>query len=179
MSKLESVALELFAEKGFKEVTVDDIAVVAGSSARTLFRYFPSKEDFLLGYQRRLCAQATADIDALEPSDEPLIAIWSFLPQRLVDAPPDLDSMMLWRRAADNSPDIIARIRGERFHAMRDAVTRYCETSMKVDAAIDPRPRLLAGLFAGFDLTLFEAIGRSNSTLPEVLAAADQLMSAR
>ncbi len=37
MSKLESIALELFAEKGFKEVTVDDIAVVAGSSARTLF----------------------------------------------------------------------------------------------------------------------------------------------
>jgi len=58
MSKLESIALELFAEQGFKGVTVDDIAVVAGSSARTLFRYFPGKEDFLLGYPRRLCAQA-------------------------------------------------------------------------------------------------------------------------
>jgi AcrR family transcriptional regulator len=178
MSKLEGIALELFAERGYREVTVDDIAVVAGSSARTLFRYFPSKEDYLLGYPRRLCAQATADIDALKPSDEPLITIWSFLRQRLIETPPDLDSMTLWRRAADNSPDMIARIRGERFDAIRDAATRYCEASMNVDASIDPQPRLLAGLFAGFDLTLFEAIGRSNSTLTEILAAADQLMTA-
>ena len=92
MSKLESIALELFAEKGFKDVTVDDIAEMAGSSARTLFRYFPSKEDFLLGYPRRLCAQTAAEIDALEPSDEPLLAVWSFLRQRLIDAP------VKWRR---------------------------------------------------------------------------------
>jgi TetR/AcrR family transcriptional regulator, regulator of mycofactocin system len=42
-------ALELFAEHGFEETTVDDIADALGVSRRTLFRYFPSKNDMAWG----------------------------------------------------------------------------------------------------------------------------------
>ena len=42
-------ALELFAERGFEETTVDDIADALGVSRRTLFRYFPSKNDMAWG----------------------------------------------------------------------------------------------------------------------------------
>ena len=37
------VALELFANRGFDDVSVDDVAHAAGISRRTLFRYFSSK----------------------------------------------------------------------------------------------------------------------------------------
>lgn len=37
------VALELFATRGFDDVSVDDVALAAGISRRTLFRYFSSK----------------------------------------------------------------------------------------------------------------------------------------
>ena len=37
------VALELFATRGFDDVSVDDVAQAAGISRRTLFRYFSSK----------------------------------------------------------------------------------------------------------------------------------------
>ena len=40
-------AIDLFAKKGFDETTVDDIAVAAGTSRRSVFRYFESKSDFL------------------------------------------------------------------------------------------------------------------------------------
>src|SRR5262249_15277413 len=47
--EIERVALELFSRRGVAETTVDDIAVAAGISRRTFFRYFPSKNDVVWG----------------------------------------------------------------------------------------------------------------------------------
>jgi AcrR family transcriptional regulator len=40
-------AIDLFAEKGFEETTVDHIVEAAGTSRRTFFRYFESKRDLM------------------------------------------------------------------------------------------------------------------------------------
>jgi mycofactocin system transcriptional regulator len=40
---ITGVALDLFAEHGFDDVSVDDVARAAGIARRTLFRYYPSK----------------------------------------------------------------------------------------------------------------------------------------
>jgi mycofactocin system transcriptional regulator len=40
---ISSVALDLFAARGFEDVSVDDVALAAGIGRRTLFRYYPSK----------------------------------------------------------------------------------------------------------------------------------------
>lgn len=42
-------AMVLFARQGFNETTLEEIAEVSGVSLRTLFRYFPTKND-LFGY---------------------------------------------------------------------------------------------------------------------------------
>src|SRR4051812_39002361 len=42
-----TVAIDLFAEKGFDETTLDDIVAAAGTSRRTFFRHFESKRDLI------------------------------------------------------------------------------------------------------------------------------------
>lgn len=42
-----AAAIDLFAEKGFEETTVDDIVDAAGTSRRTFFRHFGSKRDLI------------------------------------------------------------------------------------------------------------------------------------
>jgi AcrR family transcriptional regulator len=46
-AELVSEAMELFLDKGFESTTVEDIAVAAGLSRRSYFRYFASKDDVL------------------------------------------------------------------------------------------------------------------------------------
>jgi AcrR family transcriptional regulator len=61
-------ALRLFAEQGYAETTVEEIADAAAISPRTFFRYFPTKEDVVLWdeYDPRVPELLDA-----RPADEP------------------------------------------------------------------------------------------------------------
>lgn len=64
-------ALELCAERGFEETTVDDIAEALGVSRRTLFRYFASKNDMVWGDFDWVLERLRRCLDAT-PGDVPL-----------------------------------------------------------------------------------------------------------
>jgi AcrR family transcriptional regulator len=63
--RLEQAALELYAERGFEQTTVADIAERAGLTERTFFRYFADKREVLFagaGTLRDLMVGALAGV---------------------------------------------------------------------------------------------------------------------
>jgi mycofactocin system transcriptional regulator len=66
------VALELFARNGFERTTLDDIADAVGIGRRSLFRYFPSKNDMVWGEFERVMERLRQELDAA-PEALPLI----------------------------------------------------------------------------------------------------------
>ena len=66
---ISNVAIDLFAAKGFEDVSVEDVAAAAGIARRTLFRYYPSKNalpwgdfDAHLAHMRDLLADVDPEV---------------------------------------------------------------------------------------------------------------------
>jgi AcrR family transcriptional regulator len=173
LAEYEQIAWKLFAQHGFRAVTVDEIAEAAGVAARTLFRYFPTKEDFLLGFTRRGLQVLVDLIAALEPNSDPVRNVWQLIRSHLLQDPQDVRLLTLWRRAAADAPEIHARVRGERLHALTEVVMDYCARSKGRSGPDDPDPRLLAGLVVGVEMAVIELWGRSSLELPEIFEAAE------
>ena len=77
MQRLRDAALPLVAERGIDEIRAEDLAEALGISRRTFFRYFPVKEDVVVGAfaeigvrlasaSREMTAGGPFDIDAMK-----------------------------------------------------------------------------------------------------------------
>jgi TetR/AcrR family transcriptional regulator, regulator of mycofactocin system len=82
---ISNVAIDLFAARGFDEVSVDDVAHAAGIARRTLFRYYPSKNalpwgdfDAHLEHMRDLLADLDPSVPMGEALRTALLAFNSF-----------------------------------------------------------------------------------------------------
>ena len=71
-AELEQVALDLFAARGFEQITVDELAEAAGIGRRTFFRYFASKNDVVYGDFDAALEELRARL-AATPPDVPLV----------------------------------------------------------------------------------------------------------
>jgi AcrR family transcriptional regulator len=72
--------LELFGERGYDAVTVDDVCDVVDVSSRTFFRYFGAKADLILAELDRLLAGLLDDLRERPDSE----AAWSALRHALL-----------------------------------------------------------------------------------------------
>jgi AcrR family transcriptional regulator len=77
--RLQQAAMELFAERGFENTTVAEIAERAGLTERTFFRYFADKREVLFYGAPALQELLVHAVDDASPSLSPLDVIVSAL----------------------------------------------------------------------------------------------------
>ena len=105
---VDRVALELFAERGFDDVSVEEIAAAAGIALSTLFRHVRSKDQLLVGTLRVGRAEIV-DGFAARPADEPVPdALAAAILRRTEQFADETETIELWRRAMAAAP---ARVR--------------------------------------------------------------------
>ncbi|MFD5827754.1 TetR/AcrR family transcriptional regulator [Lentzea sp. NPDC060358] len=73
--RLKSAALDLFAEHGYDNVTVTQIAERAGITRRSYFRYFPDKREVLFGGSEHLPPALAGAVRASAQESLPAIAV--------------------------------------------------------------------------------------------------------
>jgi AcrR family transcriptional regulator len=85
--RLFRAALDLFANKGFLETTVEDITEAADVGKGTFFNYFPSKDHILLAFGEMQLGKLEAAIDMARKTGEPIPDFLRSLGVRMTQEP--------------------------------------------------------------------------------------------
>src|SRR5258708_36443972 len=85
--RLFRAALELFAQKGFVETTVEDITEAADVGKGTFFNYFPSKDHILLAFGEMQLSKLEAAIELARRTEEPMPEFLRSLGVRMTQEP--------------------------------------------------------------------------------------------
>ena len=107
---VEQVALQLFEQRGFDAVTVDDVALAAQISPRTFYRHFAAKDDVLqVSIERR--SEALRVILAGRPPDEPPVHSLSQAVRAVLSAE-DPVAIRRWISVVQATPSVLRGVVG-------------------------------------------------------------------
>ena len=108
---IQTEALRLFETQGYEHTTVDQIAEAAETSTTTFYRYFPTKEDVVLGNEASPLFEATV---ATRPDGEPLtVTIRAAMAAVVAAAEADRDLTLARMRLVGTVPALAARYAGQ------------------------------------------------------------------
>ncbi|MDR7301611.1 TetR family transcriptional regulator [Haloactinomyces albus] len=153
-NEIAEVANALFVERGFEATTIEDIAAAAGISQRSVLRYFPSKDEIVLGKFDLVVNDMLAALRA-RPADE---AVWTSLHRvfdglvSLAETPGHEKLMEPIHRVIFETPALLAGYLQKLQH-MQDAVVaellERAEAAGTPYEADDPTPRALTAAAFG------------------------------
>ncbi|MFI9823601.1 TetR/AcrR family transcriptional regulator [Streptomyces sp. NPDC052013] len=131
---ISDAAIALFLEHGFHRVSVAQVAEAAEVSKRTLFAYFPTKEDLVLHRLADHEDELARVVRAREPGTDPLTAVREHFLAGLRERDPvtglnDHPHVLRLTRMILDSPSLLARMQGFRAGAERALALALRETA--------------------------------------------------
>jgi AcrR family transcriptional regulator len=136
--KITRVALELFAQRGYDETTLADIAEAAEVAPRTIFAYFDGKDDILLCQEDVFLDELKRRLEERPAGTTTVDAISGFLSR--MQAPDE--SSLLRKKVMTDTPSLQMKLRGH--HAQLEPMLAE---SVAKDLDAEPgdiRPMLIA-----------------------------------
>jgi AcrR family transcriptional regulator len=138
--RIRKTALQLFRERGFDNISVDEIVATAGVAKGTFFNFYPTKQAVLSGYYEDLDSFMAARLQRLDPANPvtSLINLFRAM-ERQLRAEGDL-ACVLFREITQN-PSLGATD----FDSGLDDLQQYrsffekCRANGSIDASVTPR----------------------------------------
>jgi AcrR family transcriptional regulator len=169
---LRRVALELMAERGAANVTVEDIAEAADVSPRTFFNYFPSKEAALFGSApargaevRERIAHESPGTPALDVLRAVMIAGARAVADDLAELGGDPVDWLRRMRSVRNDPHLRAA-HAAQMASLERSITEALAQRLGTDPDRDPYPGLLCAVATGVFRSSMASWAASGGTVP-------------
>jgi AcrR family transcriptional regulator len=154
---IADAAAMLFSERGFHQVTVDEVASAAGVSKQTVFNHFATKEDLVFDRAAEVQELMVAAIRDRPPGTS-LVAAFRALTQgfwmRIADLPGDRPQAGFFK-IVHETPSLQAYTR-ELGARINDALTTVIAEEAGADAG-DHRPRVVATALTSAHHSVLEA----------------------
>jgi AcrR family transcriptional regulator len=145
---LEQAALRLFAEKGYEQTTVEEIAESADVAVRTFFRYFSSKQHVLFGDVAHDRIHRMRRELAARPRSEPILtALRAVLDSMDIADPQEQQQIMLRLRLMERQPSLVGTYL-KLIHDLREIVAEFVAERTGLPVDLHPYPLLVASAAA-------------------------------
>jgi AcrR family transcriptional regulator len=169
------VASQLFLERGFDAVSVNDIVRQAGGSLSTLYSYFPTKKDVVLAVAKQTHEQALADRLSAANDSAPVEVTLGAAARAYVARLSRPDLLAMWQIMVSTAPRFREEVRAfvlERKRVLMTDIGRYlgrqCELGTLDIDDVDIAAEQFLGLIRG--LWVMEALcGLDEATDPRRL----------
>jgi AcrR family transcriptional regulator len=146
---IRRAAFRLFIERGYDAVTTEEIASAAGVSARTFFRYVPTKEELLLAPVRHGGTAIVGLLEQRPAAESPDAALINAIITRTRSF--GVADTEEWRAALLVAPELLGKLTVH-LPADKERVTTLVAMRMGANPGTDIRPALLVQLaFAAAD----------------------------
>lgn len=152
---LRRAALDLIAERGLSNVTVEDIAEAADVSPRTFFNYFSSKEAVLFGGDPDRAAELRERVATQAPGEPPVVALRTVMAQDAEAVADELRSLggdpgeWLRRLKVARADPHVSAAHAAQMAMIERAVAEGLAARLGTDLETDPYPSVLAAAAVG------------------------------